>query len=228
MVYFNCTVKETDVQIGAAWLLLDEALEVIRRVRADLEEYARLEPEFLTSLLPLDPEPWAPLVVKTMCAAARLAGVGPMAAVAGAISETVGRELLRLSPEVIVENGGDIFIHTSRPRKIGIYAGSSPFSEKVAVEVRPEQTPLGICTSSGTVGHSLSFGKCDAAVILAPDAAISDAVATATANRVLTEADVEGAVEFAARVQGVIGVVVVKGEKMAAWGDVKMVAASIT
>lgn len=147
-----------------------------------------------------------------------------MAAVAGAIGEFVGRELLRMSPEVIVENGGDIFMRTRSPRKIGIYAGPSPLSQKLAIEVTPEMTPMGICTSSGTFGHSLSFGKCDAAVILAADAALSDAVATATANRVQTEDDLEAAAAFAARIRGVMGAVVIKGERMAVCGEVRLAA----
>jgi ApbE superfamily uncharacterized protein (UPF0280 family) len=224
LVYFDCVVRETDLRIGAAKVLRGEALRAVLQVRAELEEYIRSEPGFAGSLEPLDPMPQAPALVRRMCTAARSAGVGPMAAVAGAIAEAVGRELLEYSPEVIVENGGDIFIKIRSVRKIGIYAGPSVLSEKVAIEVRPEDTPLGICTSSGTFGHSLSFGKCDAAVILAPDAALSDAVATATGNRVQSEADVHAAVEWASSIPGVAGILVIKGEMLGAWGQVRLVA----
>lgn len=224
LVYFDCAVKETDLRIGASAQFKDEALRAVTRVRASLEDYIRAEPSFLTSLEPVRCRSGAPPAVRSMCAAAKLAGVGPMAAVAGAIGEFVGRELLRMSPEVIVENGGDIFMRTRSPRKIGIYAGPSPLSQKLAIEVTPEMTPMGICTSSGTFGHSLSFGKCDAAVILAADAALSDAVATATANRVQTEDDLEAAAAFAARIRGVMGAVVIKGERMAVCGEVRLAA----
>ncbi len=226
LVYFNCTVKETDVQIGACTVLKDEAVAAIGRVRGEIEEYGKRQPEFFESLKPLKPKPGAPPVVRTMHRAAKLAGVGPMAAVAGAIAEQVGRELLLYSPQIIVENGGDIFIRTASSRKIGIYAGPSPFSNKVALVVEPEETPLGISTSSGTFGHALSFGKCDAAVVLAPDAALSDAVATATANRVNSEEDVERAAKFASDIRGVVGVLVIKGDRMAAAGKIKLAAMS--
>ncbi len=123
------------------------------------------------------------MIVKTMAEAAEKAGVGPMAAVAGAIAEYVGRELLPFSREVIVENGGDIFLKTQKTRSIGIYAGeSSPFTGKLALRIEPKDTPLGICTSAGTVGHSLSFGKCDAAILVSPSASLADAAATAVGN----------------------------------------------
>ena len=109
--------------------------------------------------------------------------VGPMAAVAGAIAEHVGKELLPFSREVIVENGGDIFLRIIKARSIGVYAGeTSPFSGKIGLEISPEQTPLGICASSGTVGHSLSFGGSDACIVLSHSTALADAAATAIAN----------------------------------------------
>ncbi len=222
LVYFDCVVKETDLRIGATKVLREETLRAVEKVRAELEEYIRSDPRFVGSLVPLDPKPHAPALVKWMCVAARSAGVGPMAAVAGAIAEVVGWELLKYSPEVIVENGGDIFIKTRSVRKIGVYAGPSALSDKVAIEVWPEDTPLGICTSSGTFGHSLSLGRCDAAVILASRAALSDAVATATANRVQSEEDVQAAVEFASAIPGVSGVLVIKGETLGAWGQVRL------
>jgi hypothetical protein len=148
-----------------------------------------------------------------------------MAAVAGALSEFVGRGMLDnwYTREIIVENGGDIFMKTGFPRKIGVYAGNSPLGQQFAIEVRPEETPLGICTSAGTVGHSLSFGNADAAVILAKDAALADAVATAAANRAVTGADLERAVSFALSVPGVVGALVIMGERMAVVGDIRLV-----
>ncbi len=119
-----------------------------------------------------------------MAAAAQTAGVGPMAAVAGAIAECVGRELLEFSPEVIVENGGDIFLKVSHRRTVGIFAGDSPLTGRIGIQIEARDTPLGVCTSSGTVGHSLSFGRADAVVVLAPAAALADAAATAIGNRV--------------------------------------------
>ena len=123
-------------------------------------------------------------------------------------------DLLKYSNEVIVENGGDIYLKTKEHRKIGVFAGKSPFSEKICLEIAPEDTPLGVCTSSGTVGHSLSLGKADAAVILADDAFLADAVATATGNRVKTWEDIDAAIEFASGIEGVKGVLIIIGDKM--------------
>ncbi len=220
--YFNVCVRETDLQIAAHSNLHDLALSLVRKYRLQLEVYIKLQPVFLTSLVPVSPLPGAPDIAISMCEAAKKAGVGPMAAVAGAISEAVGKELLKHSPEVIVENGGDIFIKTNSVRKIGIYAGLSPLSQKIAVEIEPGRTPVGICTSSGTVGHSLSFGKADAAVILARDAALADAAATALGNHVKCADDMERALEFAASIEGVEGALVIVGDRLAAWGDITL------
>ncbi|WP_010250571.1 UPF0280 family protein [Acetivibrio cellulolyticus] len=220
--FFDVCIEETDLMIGATKELYNEALLLVKKYRSTLKDYIKENPEFLTSLVPLEPANNAPYIVKRMCDSTAQAGVGPMAAVAGAVSELVGLELLKFSDEIIVENGGDIFIKTNSKRKVGIYAGKSPLSEKIAIEIVPERTPMGICTSSGTVGHSLSFGKADAAVIMARDTFLSDAVATATGNRVKEAGDIESAIEFASGIKGVEGVLIIVGDKIGAWGDIKL------
>jgi hypothetical protein len=124
---------------------------------------------------------------------------------------------------VIVENGGDIYIRSGRVRKIGIFAGESPFTNRVALEIQPHQTPLGVCTSSGTVGHSLSLGRADAVVILAPSAPLADAVATAAGNLVQDERDLEKAVNFALGIKSVTGALAIKNDQLAAAGKIKLV-----
>ena len=221
--FFDVRVYETDLRIGAHKNLYNEALTLVEKYRAQLELYIRLSPEFLTSLEPIKAQPGAPYIAERMCEAAAKAGVGPMAAVAGAFSELVGKELLKFSDEIIVENGGDIFIKTDVTRKVGIFAGNSPLSEKIAIEISPDRTPMGICTSSGTIGHSLSFGKADAAVILAKDTFLADAVATAVGNIAKTASDIGRAVEYASTIDGVEGAMVIIGETLGAWGDIKLV-----
>jgi len=225
LVFFNCMVKETDLQVGANRMMEGEVRAAVLKYREQVEDYARANPTFLTSLSPVEPGPGAPQIVLSMCRAGAMAGVGPMAAVAGAISEAVGRDMLEnwYTKEIIVENGGDIFMKSVSPRRVGIYAGPSPLSQTFAVGISPDQTPLGICTSAGSVGHSLSFGRADAAVILAPDTALADAVATATANRVHGQEDLERAVSFAISVEGVVGALAIIGDRMAVMGEVKLV-----
>lgn len=228
MVHFQVAVQETDLDIGVrrdrftpdlvAWV---EAF--VQEQRQQLQAYIQRDPIFRGTLLPHRLQPEAPPLAVAMAESARLAGVGPMAAVAGAFAQVVGEALAKRSREVIVENGGDIYIRTVRTRKIGIFAGQSPFSNRIALEIQPFQSPLGVCTSSGTVGPSLSLGNADAVVILASSAMLADAAASAAANVVKEPADVEQAVEVAKGITGVTGVLAIKDDKLAVWGEVKLV-----
>ena len=222
LIYFDVRVMETDLRIGAKRDLAMEAESAVRKYRRQLEAYIGLQPDFLTSLAPIEPFPGAPEIALKMCAAAKLAGVGPMAAVAGAFSQLVGEELLAWTDEVIVENGGDIYMKTSVERIAAIHAGENPLSGKFGIVVSPAVSPIGICTSSGTVGHSLSFGKADAAVILAKDAFIADAAATAVCNRVQTADDITEALNFGMGIESVIGIVIIIGEEIGVLGQVEL------
>jgi len=220
LVNFNVTVKETDLAISAAEDLERKARRIILKYRTQLEEYIAANPKFQSSLEPLPRPAHAPRIITAMYEASEKAGVGPMAAVAGAVAEEVGRELLAFSPEVIVENGGDIFISVKQDKTIGLYAGDSPLTGRLGLEIKAAETPLGVCTSSGTVGHSLSFGKADAVVVISKSTALADACATAIGNRVKQAADIDGALRFGQQVEGVRGIVIVIGKDLGAWGDV--------
>jgi len=226
LVSFTAVVRETDLHIRAHSNLKPHALKAIKKSRKPLEKYIENHPLFLHSLEPFDVEDDAPELVKDMANAARVVGVGPMAAVAGAIAEAVGKDLLDYSPEVIVENGGDIFMRSLKKRLIGIYAGSSTFTGKVALEIEPEDTPLGICTSSGTVGHSISFGVADAVIALSPSTALADAAATAIGNHIKSAEDIEMEIERASHIPGLSGLVIIKDDKIGIWGKVKLVSQS--
>lgn len=222
LVYFTAMVEQTDLHIGATRILKKESLEKIRFYRSQIEGYIKEDPRFLVSLEPLAYRADAPDIVRWMCEAASKAGVGPMAAVAGAISQKVGEALLPLSSEVIVENGGDIFIKTNEERVIAIHAGASPLNQRLGLRILPQDTPCGICTSAGKVGHSLSLGKADAAVVLSRDTALADAVATALGNRVKTPGDIEGALGFAQGIDGIMGALVIIDDRMGAWGQLRL------
>lgn len=202
--------------------LRDKALAAVRRCRIALESYIRENPLFAVSLVPVSVEEEAPSLVREMALAAAKAGVGPMAAVAGAIAEAVGRELLPFSDEIIIENGGDVFLKTSKRRLVGLFAGESRLTGRIAFEIEPEDTPLSVCTSSRSVGHSLSFGKADAAVAFAPSAALADAVATAIANRVVSAEAISLALEFAENIPGLTGAVIVKDDNIGFCGKVRI------
>jgi ApbE superfamily uncharacterized protein (UPF0280 family) len=220
---YQVTVRETDLFISSDIELKQAALQSVHRHRAHLEAYIAVHPEFLSTLSPLKHDDLAPDIVREMLKAARLAGVGPMAAVAGAIAQHVGQDLLRLTPNVIVENGGDIFLKCNEEVKIGIFAGESPLSHKLAIRIRPDETPTGVCTSSATVGPSLSFGKADAVCVKSASAALADAAATAIGNRVKTIKDIKKALAFGAQIKEALGIVIIIGEKMGAWGNVELI-----
>jgi ApbE superfamily uncharacterized protein (UPF0280 family) len=222
LVSFKSTVKETDLYVRAQKDLEPEATRATLECRSSLEEYIATHPDFLTSLEPVPVPETAPEIVRDMAIAAQQVGVGPMAAVAGAIAERVGRDLIRFSPEVVVENGGDIFIKATRKMLVGVYAGDSPFTGNIALEIEPNETPLGVCTSSGTVGHSLSYGAADAVIVLSPSTALADAAATAIANLISEGDDIATGIEFARNVEGLKGLVIIVGERLGAWGEVRI------
>lgn len=227
LAHFQVVVRETDLFIGIRRNrltpeLADRANRFVRTLRQELEAYIAEDPGFLRALTPYPVAATAPQIARDMTAAADAAGVGPMAAVAGAFAEYTGRFLIRYSRDVLVENGGDLFIKSNRQRTIGVFAGPSPFSNRVGLVISPEMTPLGICTSSGTLGHSLSYGKADAVTILARTATLADAVATAAANRVQSPEDLTAAVDFALSIEGVYGALAVIGTQLAVRGHVKL------
>lgn len=196
--------------------------ERIRLYRLDIENYIDKDKRFLTALKPLGVELRAPEIVKKMAACAKKANVGPMAAVAGAIAEFLGRDLLRKGcKDVIIENGGDIFLKTTRARVVGIYAGRAKLWNRLGLKINPSDTPLGICASSGTLGHSLSFGRADIAVILSKSASLADAAATAVCNRIRSKKDLQTALDFAKSIKGVSGAVLIIKRHLAAWGRIE-------
>ena len=223
LTYFQVLVKETDLYIGTNKDLSKEAREAVLKYRYQIEEYIGRFPEFQKSLIPLPLDPFAPRIIKAMMEASRAVNVGPMAAIAGAISEFVGKELLTQAEEIIVENGGDIFLKTSSKISIGIYAGTSPLSNRIGIKINPDDTPLGVCTSSGTVGPSLSFGRADAVTVVSKSAFLADAAATSIGNLVKGKGDLNRALESASKIDGISGVLIILGKKMAVCGKIELI-----
>jgi len=217
------TEKETDLQI-----LTDKPLdkdfikERIRLYRWDIENYIDRDRRFLVALKPIEVELNAPKIIKEMAEQSKKANVGPMATIAGAVAEFLGRDLLKKGyKDVIVENGGDIFLKTRKICTIGIYAGKSKLWNKLGIIIKPKDTPMGICTSSGTIGHSLSFGSADSVIILSKNTALADAVATATGNRVKSKEDLQSAIDFAKSITGVLGVAIIIKNNLISWGKME-------
>jgi ApbE superfamily uncharacterized protein (UPF0280 family) len=193
----------------------DAVTAEIVRLRRVLEEYISRHPDFRRSLEPLELLDGAPEVAQSMARAAKQVGVGPMAAVAGAMAQFAGRAAIDAGEsEVIVDNGGDIYVCAVEPVIIGLKTGTAGLGEKLAFSLQADDTPISICSSSGKMGHSMSLGDCDLATVVAKDAALADAAATKAANLVRTVDDIDPALENISAIEGVDGVMIVKGERI--------------
>lgn len=229
--YFR--LKETDLHILAERDVSAEVSELATRCRLQIEGYIADHPEFGSSLAPLERDLLAPPIISSMLDAALEAGVGPMASVAGAVAQSVACGLLEAGhKEIIVENGGDIFLNRSCGLTVSVYAGASPLSNRLGLKIDAGRMPLGICTSSGTVGHSLSFGSADSVTVLADSAFAADAAATRLGNEVGREenrkAGINRALEIAGTMVQLRGVLIICGDTIGAAGDVELVPLSLS
>lgn len=227
---YAITYQETDLWIAVnaeafGQNLATESLRIVTELREQLDAYLARDPAFLPALSPHLPLTPCPPIVTLMATAAHKANVGPMAAVAGTFCQLTAAHLLQRFPitDLIIENGGDIYLTSARTRRIAIYAGTSPLSNKLALEIPAQVCPLGICTSSGTVGHSLSFGQADAVTVLCKDAALSDSYATAIGNMVKIPADINAALDYSSTQPEIMGIVIIVGDQIGFRGDIKLV-----
>lgn len=214
--------RDSDLMIFAEKAVTGAALEVLKKQNQILEDYMAKNPKFEPSIKPLVVSPFAPKIIRLMAWAAKRASVGPMTAMSGALAEQVGKAMFKQSKEVVVENGGDIFIRANKVRKIGVFAGRSPFSEKIAIEINPQDTPLGVCTIAPAGGHS-SSGSADAVLVTSRSCALADAAATAIGNIVKSEETIGDGLDLAKKIKGLSGVLIIKNDKMGAWGTLKIV-----
>jgi ApbE superfamily uncharacterized protein (UPF0280 family) len=193
--------------------------EIVRQRRV-LEDYINRHPQFRHSFEPIELRTDAPEIAQRMARAARLVGVGPMAAVAGAMAQCAAEAAQNAgADEAIVENGGDIYLQAAEPVIIGLGTGTAGLADRLAFSLEPHDTPISICSSSGQMGHSESLGRCDLATVVSKDAALADAAATLAANLVMTVEDVDSALKRIAAIESVEGVVIIKEDQvgLAGW-----------
>ena len=196
--------------------------EIVRQ-RQILEDYIRRHPAFGDSFEPVEFLPEAPEVARRMAQAARAVGVGPMAAVAGAMAQWAAEVGLKAgAAEAIVDNGGDIYLQAAGPVIVGLHAGMGKPANRLAFSLQPADTPVAICSSSGRMGHSTSLGQCDLATVVARDAALADAAATLAANLVRTVEDVDAALERIVAIDGIDGLVVIKDDRVGLAGHLPL------
>ena len=185
-------------------------------LRRQMDAYLLMDPAYKAALTPYDAGLEAPAILKEMSRVSHKTGIGPMSAVAGAVAKKVAEFLG--TQEVIVENGGDIYAQAASDMDISVFAGQSPLSEKIGLHIPAAEFPLGICTSSGTVGPSLSLGRADAVMIVCKDVLLADSYATAMANRIKTVNDLQSVIDRISDIPEILGAIAVKDDRMAITG----------
>jgi ApbE superfamily uncharacterized protein (UPF0280 family) len=223
LIPYRVVVKETDLMVYTETKLVRETRELVLEHRGYVENFIISHPDFSAALIPWQFDGPAPAIIMNMISASLNAGVGPMAAIAGAIAEQVGLGLLKRTDQVIIENGGDVFIKTNSPVTVGIYAGRSPLSLCIGLRLKATSNPQAVCTSSGTIGHSLSLGKADAVCVVAESCSKADAAATSIGNLIGSAADIETAIEAGRNMEDLNGIAVIVDAKIGIWGDLEVV-----
>ena len=221
--FFSVHYRETDLAIYATQDLSHRAYELVKKYRKHIEDTIKKNPEYKTSLSPVNVSS-SYSIINEMIEKATPTGVGPMAGVAGAMAEYVGKELLSSTNEIIIENGGDIFIKTLKDRIVLVFAGEeSPFKDRVRIKLRKRKDSYGVCTSSRSIGHSLSFGNTDAVVVIAPSTITADCLATVLGNMVKKKDDIKEAIKFVESFKEIQGGLIIIDDLMAAFGEIELV-----
>jgi ApbE superfamily uncharacterized protein (UPF0280 family) len=200
---FTITCKDSDLWIGVDYEsfhsdMIYFAQNRLIELRFSLESHIHDHPLFGSSFIPVETKMGDPEIAVEMSRVTKIARTGPMASVAGAFSEFIGKAILKEFNvnEIVVENGGDIYLKLKRDLILSVYAGESPFSKKIGLEIPAGLTPIGVCTSAGTIGPSISFGNADAVMIASKNTSLADAFATAYGNRIKTADDIPETLEL--------------------------------
>ena len=223
---FEVKYQETDLWIGVDPdsfnnEMKETAQEKISSLRQKLDEYIKTEPFFKKSLKPFAPAGHAPAEAVEMANAAEKAGVGPMAAVAGLFARDVATEILQnfSVKEMVIENGGDIYAQLKNDLILSVFAGDSILSERIGLVIPAETGSVGICTSAGTLGPSLSYGKADAVVVVAHNPLVADAFATAFGNKVKSPADVEKVINQSEKYPEILALLIICEDQVGIRGE---------
>ncbi len=222
---FNLEVsyKESDIYLSCDTSITESALkDLVKKYYLEVEKYISAHPQFLTSLSPLGVDEDANPIIKDMMYSSGLSGIGPFSAVAGAIAWYIGKEIIACREEVILENGGDLFLKIKEDKRIGLYAGKDFGGGFLTIKIKGRDIPFGIASSSSKIGHSLNFGGADLVTVIASTSILADTFATAFSNKIKKAKDVRKVIEEAKKCPFVEGVVVVLENKIALWGDLEL------
>lgn len=235
--FFRVIYHESDLMVGVPHHRYHSDMEgcaerELIRLRQVLLDYSQKDPRFISSLDPLDiltpdgkesgSDNQIAKEVLIMLSCGKKTGTGPMASVAGLFARQVGREIIESfgEMEVVVENGGDLYLLNERDLVAVIHAGESDLSDKMAFVVPPGE--WGICTSSGTMGHSFSQGRADAVMVISPSAPLADAWATSIANRVNGPDDIEQVLEDLSTISEIIAIAIIAGNQVGVRGELQV------
>jgi ApbE superfamily uncharacterized protein (UPF0280 family) len=217
---------ETDLWIGVNPEsfnneMQEVALAKMKSLRIKFDSYIKTEPFFKKSLKPFQPKDEAPSEAKEMAVAAEKAGVGPMAAVAGLFAREIGEEIIQnfSVKELVIENGGDIFMLLQDELVLSVFAGESILSERIGLVISAKNKKMGICTSAGTVGRSISYGVADAVVVVCDNILLADAFATALGNKVKSPNHVEKVIKLAENYPEIQSVLIICEDKIGVKGE---------
>ncbi len=224
--FFNIVEKETDLWIGISHSCFEINIplfcaERVRFYRTQLENYIKKNSLFGNSFEPIHTDLNAPSIAICMMEASKIAGTGPMAAVAGAFAEFIGNDLLKkFKPEeLIIENGGDVFVIVKRELSVQFYAGKNQKFKDLLISVPENLSGLGVCTSSGMFGHSFSYGKADSVTVLCKSAALADAFATSFGNKIEKKQDISSAIKSSKAYSDILGIIIIKDDELGIRGN---------
>ncbi len=214
---YGLTINESTIHLKSDKKeAIMESIEKIKYHRQELTNYVRDHPDFQYALKPVKMESTAPRIVQLMVKSSRVADVGPMASVAGALADFGLEAMLKTGANIaVVENGGEIAAYTRKPILVTILSGSLKLSGKIGFNLTEDDCPLGIATSSSKTGHAISFGEADSVTIVADTASLADAAATSVCNSVVgkdVKKSVQMGLERAKGIKGIRGALIIRGE----------------
>ena len=198
------------------------AHEILSGYYSQIEEYIKKNPGFKNSLSPIAFDDSAPLIVKRMIESSQITKIGPFASVAGAIASCVGKALLDFCEEVVVENGGDIFLKINTPKLLGVYLGEEFRPKHLTLKLKEKDYAFGVASSSSVIGQSLNFGKANLLTVVCQDAILADGFATALSNRIKSSQDAEVLIQEVKELNLVEGMLIAVDNKIYLWGDLEI------
>jgi len=217
---WSVSYGETILNIDCTVDLRKEVLKELIKQHTDLLSYINKDPVFFTSYDPIEISSDAPEIIRLMHDASTKFNVGPMATVAGTISELIGKRIQKDCDEFTIENGGDIFLSSSSDKTIQIKTSNRKFADKLSLNVSGDETPIGICSSSSSIGHSISFGRTELVVSISDSSSIADAAATYYANQIKTQSDLTETFEKASKNHLIRGFLVLVGDELGVYGKI--------